>query len=101
VIDASDGYHVIMLTGKRSGMHVPLDNVRQRLIQRMRREKAQQVKRAFIDGLKAKQKKTVNEKVLANLVEELRAEAAEGRHGSGKAFPRTKGNLNPPALPKR
>lgn len=100
VVEASDGYHVIMLTGKRSGVHVPLDNVRQRLTQRMRREKAQQTKKALIDKIKAESKKTVNEKVLVDLVKDFETKAAKERRASGTSYPRSGGNLNPPALPR-
>ena len=69
VIETSQGYHVIMLTGKRSGMHTSLDSIRQRLTQRVRREKAAGARKAYIAGLKKKAKREVNEKVLVGILE--------------------------------
>jgi peptidyl-prolyl cis-trans isomerase C len=101
VIETSDGFHIIMLTGKRSGVNILLENVRQKLTQRIRREKAAQARKAFIEGLKEKAHIEVDDKVLAGLLAELKAQAQTSRPVSpGARAPASQGNLNPPPLPQ-
>ena len=74
VVEAADGYHVIMLTGKRSSVHIPLEKVRRKLEQRMRREAAEKARKVLIDELKARAEVRVDDKVLASLLEDLNSE---------------------------
>ncbi len=101
VIEATDGYHVIMLTGRRSAVHLPLEKVRERLIQRMRREAAEEARRALIEGLRTEAEVEVDDKVLAGLREDLNRGVPGGGASLGEAEtpPASECNLGPPALP--
>jgi peptidyl-prolyl cis-trans isomerase C len=103
VIEAADGYHVIMLTGRRSSVHIPLEKVRRKLEQRMRREAAEKARKALIDGLKARAEIRVDDQVLTSLLEDLNSEVPAAQPYSGKegAPPASQGDLSPPALPGR
>lgn len=103
VVEAADGYHVIMLTGKRSSVHIPLEKVHRKLEQRMRREAAEKARGALIDGLKARAEVRVDDRVLASLLEDLNREvpAPQPYAGEEGATPASRGDLGPPALPRR
>lgn len=71
VIEASDGYHIIMLTGKRSEINRPLEKVRNQIIHRIRRDRIKKERDEYIEGLKTKADISINNKVLADAANEL------------------------------
>lgn len=71
VIETPDGYHVIMLTGKRSAINWPLEKVRNQITQRIRRETLKKEREDFIEGLKAGADISIDDKVVAQVVSEM------------------------------
>ena len=96
LIETADGYHIIMLTGKRSGVHIPLDNVRQKITQWIRRDKAATAKASYIESLKAESDIEVHDSRLSAFYDGMsKKERTIGR----KIVSPGNGNNGPPALP--
>jgi peptidyl-prolyl cis-trans isomerase C len=91
VIEAADGYHIIMLTGKREPVNRPFEKVKERLRQRMYRERIELAQTEYIESLKQKCRIKINQDVLDELVREQQAKAnaleVETR-GDFPAFPK-------------
>lgn len=100
VIESSDGYHIIMLTGKRSGVNIPLENVRQQLSQRIRREASEKAREAYLTGLRAKAVIKVDDEAMNRLAEELPSQKGAER-GSASKMEVPHGSAGPPGLPDR
>jgi len=79
VIETPGGYHIVMLTGKRSAMEHPLEKVRGRILQRIRGERLKRKREEFLDGLRAKAEIAIDEKNLAEIATGLAAEKSESR----------------------
>lgn len=99
LVETPDGYHIIMLTGRRSGVNVPLENVRQQLTRRIRREKAEKARKAYLDTLKETAKIEVNKGVLEDVMNDLRADMQKGRTSVKGIIPPAGGEQSPPGLP--
>ena len=84
LIETPEGYHVIMLVGKRSSVNRPLNGVKNQLKQRMRRETAMKVREAYIEGLKEKAEIHIDPKVMSGILEELNSKARTSQPLSGK-----------------
>jgi parvulin-like peptidyl-prolyl isomerase len=101
IVETADGYHIIMLTGKRKPVHKPFEKVKQQLRQRIYRETLQRAQKEYIESLKQKSEIRINQDVLDELVEEQQAKAGasevEGR-GDFPAFPREANT--PPRKPR-
>ena len=91
VIKTADGYHIIMLTGRREPVNRPFEKVKEQLRQRMYRERIELAQAEYIEGLKQKCRIKINQDVFDELVrkQEAKAKAVEaGRKGGFPAFPR-------------
>lgn len=101
VIEAPDGYHVIMRTANRSAIERPLDSVRNQLEQRIRREDLKKEREAYIEGLKKKGKIRIDTQVMAGILEELNRTARTGQPLSTNIspLPMPGGASKPPSLP--
>lgn len=75
VIESPDGYHVIMLVSKRSGVERTLEDVKTDLERRIRREQLTRVRTEYLEGLKKKAGIQVDEKAVAGLAGEMEKEA--------------------------
>jgi parvulin-like peptidyl-prolyl isomerase len=91
VIEAADGYHIIMLAGRREALHIPIERVKEQLRQRMYRERIELAQNEYIEGLKKKCRIKINQDVFDEFVreQEAKAKAIEvGREGGFPTFPR-------------
>ncbi len=73
VIETDDGYHIIMLTGRRAAFSRPFEQVSRHLERRIKNEEFQNARSELIKGLKAKTKVDIDEKALAQVQEKLTA----------------------------
>jgi peptidyl-prolyl cis-trans isomerase C len=91
VIEAADGYHIIMLTSRRAAVNNPLEKMREQLKQRVRRERVAGARQAFLDDLKAKTAIKINDKKLIALAAALNKNAqvpvAPKRQHAGPPMP--------------
>jgi parvulin-like peptidyl-prolyl isomerase len=91
VVEAADGYHIIMLTGRRHPLSRPFDKVKEQLRQRMYRERIALAQTEYIESLKQKSEIKINQDVFDELVKEQQAkvEAANvERKGDFPTFPK-------------
>ena len=71
VIETADGYHVVMLIGRRSAVQTPFERVRNQLEQRIRRESVTKARQDYVNGLKAGTKIQIDNRELDKVVAEL------------------------------
>jgi peptidyl-prolyl cis-trans isomerase C len=90
IIKAADGYHIIMLTGRRDALSRPFERVKEQLRLRMYRERIEQAQAEYIESLKKKARIDINRGVLGEFVKEQQAKA-------GTVDVRSKGGV--PTLP--
>lgn len=91
IIKADDGYHIIMLAGKREAVNTPFERVKEQLRRRIYRERIELAQNEYIEGLKKKCRIKINQDVFDGLIrqQETKARAVEvGRKGGFPAFPR-------------
>jgi hypothetical protein len=72
VIETPQGYHVIMLIGKRAAVNRPLMTMEKQLKQQIRRETVNTARRDYIRGLKEEIEIRIETHILSGMVEELR-----------------------------
>jgi len=101
LIETPEGYHVIMLVGRRSSVNRPLNGVKNQLKQRMRRETATKVREAYIEGLKEKAEIHIYPKVMSGILEDLNKKTRTSRPLSGnkKMKSRRGSGDSPPSFP--
>ena len=87
VIETNDGFHIIMLSGKRDALDKSLSKVKTQLTQRIRREKLEQHRRQYIDNLKANTRITVATDVVEGLTERLNEKITQQRTARPGSFP--------------
>lgn len=75
IIEAGDGYHIIMQTGKNQAFNRPFDQVARFLERRIRNEELQKKRDEFVQELKAKSKIVMDEKALAQIMEKTKTTA--------------------------
>jgi parvulin-like peptidyl-prolyl isomerase len=92
VIEADDGFHVIMRIGKRSAVHQPFQKVRPQLEQAMRREEAQTRRKAYIEALQRQADIQIEEAAMAAIVQEMQAQRGGLAQGGQPARPTMPGN---------
>jgi peptidyl-prolyl cis-trans isomerase C len=90
LIETPKGYHIIMLTGRRSAIQIPLNSVREQLKQRIRRESIATARQAYIESLKEKAAIQIDSQSMDKMAAELR-EKAQAR----QAFLRSDKNQPP------
>lgn len=72
IIETQDGYHVIMLIGKRLPVHKSPDNVKSEIKQRIRREEMRKARQFYIESLRKKADIQIDDKVIGKIVKELK-----------------------------
>jgi peptidyl-prolyl cis-trans isomerase C len=72
IIEAADGYHIIMQNGKRAAFNKPFDQVAGLLERRVKKEEIQKRRDELIRELRAKAKIVMDEKALAQFQEKLK-----------------------------
>jgi len=75
IVTAADGYHIIMLTGKRESVKRPFEKVKEQLRNRIYRERIELAQNEYIEGLKQKCRIKINQDVFEELVKEQQAKA--------------------------
>lgn len=90
VIEAADGYHIIMQNGKRAAISRPFDRVARHLERRIKNEELQKRRDEFVQTLKGKTKVVIDEKAVAQVQEKLKTES--------KIKPMTPANRNLPPM---
>lgn len=91
IIKTADGYHIIMLTGRREPVNRPFERVKEQLRQRIYRERIALAQNEYIESLKQKCRIKINLDVFDKLVkeQEARAKALEVKTKGGfPAFPK-------------
>lgn len=81
VIETASGFHVIMLTGKRSSVKRSLEEVTQQLERRIRGEEVTRKRDEYIQSLRGQAEVRVDEQVLEEIMEQFKK--AEGKGASG------------------
>lgn len=100
VVETPDGYHVIMLIGKRPPVRRSLDNVKSEIKQRIRREEMTKARQSYIEGLRKKADIQIDDKVIAEIVKELKeAPQQQPSPEMKKVPPRPRQAGNPPPFP--
>jgi parvulin-like peptidyl-prolyl isomerase len=101
VIETAQGYHVIMLIGKRSAIHTPLDAVRNQIEQRMRREAVTEARQKYLAGLKNNAEIQVDRQILTTVLGELNSSPRAGKTSlaTGKIPTKRESADTPPPLP--
>ncbi|MHC4154884.1 MAG: peptidylprolyl isomerase [Planctomycetota bacterium] len=97
VVKAADGYHIIMLTGRREPINRPFERVKQQLRRRMYRERIELAQTEYIEGLKKKCRIKINHDVFDELVEEQQAKAKAVEVERRGNFPAFRKDVNVPA----
>jgi peptidyl-prolyl cis-trans isomerase C len=90
IIKASDGYHIIMLVGRREAVNTPFERVKEQLRRRMYRDRMALAQTEYIENLKQKCRIKINQDVFDELVKEqqTKAKALEVKiKGGFPAFP--------------
>jgi parvulin-like peptidyl-prolyl isomerase len=101
VIEAADGYHIIMLAGKREPFNRPFDKVKEHLRQRMYRHRVELAQTEYIESLKQRCEVRINQDVFDELVKERQAKAKTLDVETKGAFPTFGYDANLPArLPR-
>jgi peptidyl-prolyl cis-trans isomerase C len=73
VIEAADGYHIIMQNGKRPAFNKPFEQVAKYLERRIKNDELQKRRDKLVQELRAKAKIVIDEKALAQIQEKLKA----------------------------
>ena len=74
VIEADDGYHILMQNGKRAAYNRPFDQAEKELKRRIINAEVQKRRDEFILELKAKANININEKAVAQIEEKIKSE---------------------------
>jgi len=74
VIEAEDGYHILLLNGKRPAFSRPFEQVARDLERRIKTEEFKKRRDEFVGELKAKAKIVIDEKAVAQVQEKVKTE---------------------------
>jgi peptidyl-prolyl cis-trans isomerase C len=101
VVEAADGYHIIMLTGKREPVNRPFERVKEQLRNRIYRERIALAQTEYIESLKQKCRIKIDQNVLGEFVKQQRAKAATVNVKTEGGFPTLPRDVNvPPRKPR-
>lgn len=101
VIEAEDGYHIIMLTGRRDALSRPFERVKEQLRLRMYRERIELAQAGYIESLRQKARIEINKEVLDKFVKEQQTKAAAVNLRSKGGVPTLPRDVNvPPRKPR-
>lgn len=105
VIETRDGFHVIMLTGRRSAMKKSLRELAPALKRRMKREERERRRRKFMEMVMNKAHVEINEDAFKKVINDMARKEMNSGHAetpsTGIPAPasRSRGNM-PPAFPQ-
>jgi len=74
VVETPDGFHVVMLAGRRAAVEQPLDQVRNQILQKVYQDKLARARKAYIQTLWDQADVGVNEQALTEMSKGLTAE---------------------------
>lgn len=84
VVEAADGFHIIMQTGKRSAFNRPFEQVARHLERRIRNEQMKAKRDEYLEQAKKDVAVVIEEKALASVLENMKSasSAVSARRGS-------------------
>lgn len=101
IIKTADGYHIIMLTGRREPVNRPFEKVKEQLRIRIYRERIALTQTEYIESLKNKCRIKIKQDVLDELVKEQEAKAKASDVKTKGGFPAFPKDANiPPREPR-
>ncbi len=99
LIETPDGYHIIMMTGRRSAINKDIARVSQQLKHRIQRESMKEKRQEYIDELKKKAGISIEDCIVDEIAAEF-VNSAEPRPSMPGIPPRpSRGPNSPPRLP--
>lgn len=100
VIETPEGYHVVMLIGKRSAVKRPLDAVRNQIEQQMRRQAVTKARQGYIESIKKKAEIEIDTQVVATVLDKLNKKSVTKKPLSPqRAMPPSRRSAAPPPFP--
>jgi parvulin-like peptidyl-prolyl isomerase len=101
VIETPDGYHVVMLVGRRSAVRRELKDVSNELEQKIRRERVTRARKEYLEGLRQSTEIHVDEDAVVEVTEQVRKRVGNAASHSGREALRGSGSVEgPPPLPR-
>ncbi len=79
LIETSDGYHIIMLVGRRSGIKNPFAKVKAQIAERLYRQMRQETRRVYIAQLKERFGVKIDSSALAELTKQVKLQTEQER----------------------
>jgi len=101
VITTPEGFHVIMLVGKRAALNRPLETVKNRIKRRIQREGVDQARKEFIENLKAQAEIKVDQAAVAAVQAELAQQMPERQPESLRMQPQPRPGMAPPMVKQK
>jgi hypothetical protein len=80
VIETPEGYHVIMLIGRRSSIRMPLSAVYSQIEQRIRKDVQTKARQSFLDNQRAKAEIYIDRKALSEMFIQMSNEMDSRQH---------------------
>ncbi len=99
IIVTPEGFHVIMLVGKRAALHRPLESVKNQIKRRIQREGVDTARKEFIETLKAQAEIKIDQAAVAAVQVELVKARPEKRGESVRMQPRP--DMAPPLVKQK
>ena len=100
VITTPEGFHVIMLVGKRAALHRPLESVKNQIKRRIQREGIEQARKDFIENLMAQTNIKIDQAAVTAVQSELAKMVPERRAESVRMPQQPRQGMTPPANPQ-
>ncbi len=101
ITKTADGYHIIMLTGRREPVNRPFEKVKEQLRQRIYRQRIALAQKEYIEGLKKKCRIKINQDVFDELVKQQQAKAKALEVKTKGGFPAFHKDANVPSRKPR
>ncbi len=101
VVATPEGFHVIMLVGKRAALHRPLESVKNQIKRRIQREGVDKARKEFIDTLKAQAEIKIDQAAVSAVQAELVQVQPEKQGESLRMQPRPRPEVAPPLVKQK
>ena len=98
VIATPEGFHVIMLVGKRAALHRPMESVKNQIKRRIQREGVDKARQEFIETLKAQAEIKVDQAAVSAVQAELAKAQPDKRGESVRMQPQPRPDMAPPMV---
>lgn len=101
VIATPEGFHVIMLVGKRAALDRPLETVKNQIKRRIQREGVDQARKEFIENLKAQAEIKIDQAAVSAVQTELAQQMPERQPESLRMQPQPRPGMAPPMVKQK